>query len=465
MAKRLVFCFDGTWNELAVDEPTNVAKIAQMVRPTARDGRAQIVYYDEGIGTNTNWINRKYQGATGNGLMLKLRDAYRFLTFNYEPGDEIYAFGFSRGAFTARSFVGLVRHAGILDVISANQIERAIAIYRSAPAGRTNEESPEALDFRLANCRSMCVSDKDRRLRIERDPAGGYENAAMLDIRYVGVWDTVAALGVPAFLPGAKAINDKYGFHDAILTSKIKSARHAVAIDEERLTFRPTLFSRERLDELNALARKEHGKDFEEWEVPYQERWFPGVHGAVGGGGANLGLSDGALEWVLAGAKRAGLEVRDDEDSQTFRLNPDPFDWLQNDPAKRGNSIVRRLLGLVQSPRQGPERIDQVALPTLQRWDAPDEALPEGKRYRPESLAKVAEAIDEWVANRELEFKSEYVVQRGDTLYKIAREFLGDGMRYPEIFNANRDRISDPDHILPGMRLRVTQAITSPEIP
>lgn len=464
MAKRLVFCFDGTWNELSADEPTNVAKIAQMVRPTAKDGSAQLVYYDEGIGTNTNWVNRKYQGATGKGLMLNLREAYRFLTFNYEPGDSIYAFGFSRGAFTARSFVGLVRHAGILDVISANQIDHAIAIYRKAPAGQTGEESPEALDFRLANCRTMCVSDEDRAFRVSREPDAGHENTAMLDIRYVGVWDTVAALGVPEFVPMAKAINDKYGFHDAVLTSKIKSARHAVAIDELRPTFRPTLFSRERLDELNALAREQHGKDFEEWEVPYQERWFPGVHGAVGGGSASKGLSDGALAWVLAGAKRAGLEVRNDEDAQTFKLDPNPYDFLQNDPAKRGGGLLKRVREVFHSPRQGPKRIDEIALPTLQRWDAPAGALPEGKPYRPETLASVADAINDWAANRELEFKSEYVVKPGDSLSRIAREFLGDPMRFPEIFDANRDRIDDPDQIMPGMRLRVTREITGPEI-
>ena len=112
--KRLVFCFDGTWNRLAADCPTNVVLVAEMTKPIASNGIPQIVYYDEGIGTARD--ERFRGGAFGKGMMDNIREAYRFLLFNYEPGDHIFAFGFSRGAFTARSFVGFIRHAGILDV-------------------------------------------------------------------------------------------------------------------------------------------------------------------------------------------------------------------------------------------------------------------------------------------------------------------------------------------------------------
>ena len=137
--RRLVFCFDGTWNRLNADLPTNVVRIAQMVPTVARDGTPQVVYYNEGVGTG-GWLNRFNGGMFGQGMLQIMREAYRFLIFNYQPGDEIYAFGFSRGAYTARSFIGLIRHAGILDVARAKAINRAIEIYRRAPAGQTGEE-------------------------------------------------------------------------------------------------------------------------------------------------------------------------------------------------------------------------------------------------------------------------------------------------------------------------------------
>ncbi|MBK6297885.1 MAG: DUF2235 domain-containing protein [Sphingomonadales bacterium] len=128
--KRLVFCFDGTWNKLSTNCPTNVVLVAEMVAPIAKGGVPQIVYYDEGIGTAKS--EHFMGGAFGKGMMTNIREAYRFLLFNYEPGDQIYAFGFSRGAYTARSFLGFIRHAGILDVDSAEQIDQAIAIYKGA---------------------------------------------------------------------------------------------------------------------------------------------------------------------------------------------------------------------------------------------------------------------------------------------------------------------------------------------
>ena len=104
--KRLVFCFDGTWNTLSAPLPTNVVIAAESAVPVASDGTAQVIYYDEGVGTN-KW-EQIQGGMFGFGLVENIADAYRFLIFNYTPGDQIYAFGFSRGAYTARSFVGLM---------------------------------------------------------------------------------------------------------------------------------------------------------------------------------------------------------------------------------------------------------------------------------------------------------------------------------------------------------------------
>lgn len=455
MTKRLVFCFDGTWNRLSAEVPTNVAKIAQMVRPVAADGLTQIVHYEEGIGTNTWWGRRVYEGAVGKGLMDKLRSAYRFLIFNYEPGDQIFAFGFSRGAYTARSFLGFIRHAGILDVISANQIDKAIELYRHAPAGITGEESGQAMRFRLQYCRGVCVSEKDREFRWRAQPELEGREIPLLDLRFLGVWDTVSALGVPQFVPGSKRWNRKYGFHDAVLTSKITAARHAIAIDELRPTFRHVPFGRQKVVELNRRAQRLRGRAYEEWELPYMEKWFPGVHGAVGGGGARRGLSDNALSWILTGARRAGLDVRGEDDSQTFLLSPNSFDHLENTATSSPfTRAVGKVRALAHSPRQGPAEMEEIALATCQRWFAPASALPDGKQYRPGALSAMGSLLDGWPYAGMREFKSEHVLVRGDTLSRLALDWYNDPKRYREVFDANRDRIDDPDYVPLGLSLR-----------
>jgi uncharacterized protein (DUF2235 family) len=459
--KRLVFCFDGTWNRLSAVRPTNVVQLAQMVQPITRGGIPQIVYYDEGIGTNMNWLRQQVAGALGKGMLQILREAYRFLIFNYEPGDEIFAFGFSRGAYTARSFVGFIRHAGILDVDNANVIDEAIRIYKEAEAG-TGIESPRGLEFRSRFCRGVCVSAADRDYRMARLPGFDSEKVPILTIRYLGVWDTVRALGVPDFIPGANWFNRKYGFHNAVLTSKIKAARHAVAIDEPRPTFRATLFGQAKVDELNGRLRRKGEPPMPDYLLPYQEKWFPGVHGAVGGGGRLHGLSDGALDWVLQGARRAGLELRTEVDNPAFNLRPDPFEPLFNEP--KLPFLRRGPIGWLRSrrPRKGPNSLGELSLSALRRWHADPMLLPGGKSYRPGSLVPISEKIDCWEYRSPPEWKSEgavalenYQVQHGDALGKLAKARLGDAKRWKELFELNRDRIEDPDALPIGLVLRL----------
>jgi len=464
-AKRLVFCFDGTWNQLSADRPTNVVQLAQMVVPIAADGTSQIVYYDEGIGTNMNRLLRIRDGAFGAGMLRIIREAYRFLIFNYQPGDEIFAFGFSRGAYTARSFVGFVRHAGILDVDNANAIDRAVAIYRDARAGE-GIESLEGLRFRSTYCRGVCVSAEDRDYRIANLPGFDPKAVPILTFRYLGVWDTVRALGLPEFLPLAGWFNRKYGFHNAVLTSKIKAARHAVAIDELRPTFRATPFGREKVAELNGRTRRKDQPPMPEWLLPYQEKWFPGVHGAVGGGGQRHGLSDGALQWVLQGARQAGLALRDEVDNPSFRLRPAPFEEPPNDPALPWSSRwpLWPLRRLFHSPRKGPTGIEEVSLPALRRWHADPALLPGGKPYRPGALQQCAPAIEAWGPACRPAWKGpqpdleEYPVKQGDSLSKLAKARLGDAKRWKELFELNRDRIEDPNSLAIGDVLRLPRA-------
>ncbi len=471
--KRIVFCFDGTWNRLSADCLTNVAMLAQMVRPVAHDGTPQIVYYDEGIGTGGNKLAHLRDGAFGRGMLGILRNAYRFLIFNYEPGDEIFAFGFSRGAYTARSFVGFIRHAGILDIARASQIDRAIDLYRAADAG-SGVELPAALKFRAANSLGVCVSAADRDWRKKNVPGFDPVCAPLLEIKYLGVWDTVRALGVPDFVPFSGWFNRRYGFHDAVLTSKVKAARHAVALDELRPTFRATLFGHDKVAEYNSRNVRAEGPPLPVWKERYQEQWFPGVHGAVGGGGDRRGLSDGALDWVLTGARLAGLDLRDGAGNKAFDLRPDPYDALQNDSkvpwTHRGPVGWLRRLAL--SPRPGPDRIDEVSLPALRRWHTAAAQLPEGKAYRPGTLKRLEPELAVWDWREPPQWKGgtgdpaplleDYTIVIGDTLSKLALARLGDAKRWPEYFELNRDRIADPDYLPIGLVIRLPRAAQPP---
>lgn len=463
IAKRLVFCFDGTWNRLSADNPTNVVKLAQMVCPVASDGTPQLVYYDEGIGTGTYFAKRLFQGFNGDGMERILREAYRFLIFNHEPGDELFIFGFSRGAFTARSFAGFIRHAGILDVASASRIDDALRIYREAPAGITGSESLDALAFRAEHCTAMCVSEDDRAYR--RMTVAGFDpETPVLDIRYLGVWDTVRALGVPDRVPFSQRINSEHGFHDAVLTSKIASARHAVALDERRITFPPTLFGRDKVEELNARRQECRTTPFEPWERPYQEQWFPGVHGAIGGGGADRKLSDAALHWVLSGARRAGLQLRGKAGSVVFDIRPDAMGPIYNDPIKWTKRLQARFHNLVGAKRRGPRHRDEIALTTFQRWHRSRAEGWSAECYDPKSLRFVGDALNRWDYASPPEWKArvgadaavlEEFETRGETLGSLAKERLGGSERWRELFELNRDRIDDPDYLPTDIVLRV----------
>lgn len=450
--KRLVFCFDGSWNRLDADYPTNVVLLAESVLPTTKDGIVQIVYYDEGVGTSK--ADKFRGGMFGVGLKTNLREAYRFLIFNYEPEDEIFIFGFSRGAYTARSFAGFVRHAGILDINSASQIDKALDLYESA-MGADGDDHPKALTFRAQHSSKVCVSEYDEQWRCKNWDGYVPNTAKPLTIRYVGVWDTVGSLGWPNVLPGANWLNHRYGFHDVKLTSKVQGARHALAIDESRKLFRPTVW--------NNVADLNSQQDISPYDpdAPYQQKWFPGVHGAVGGGGPERGLSDSAFSWILAGARRAGLKVNIGGTSRIYEVAPNPFSPLQNEPNRPWHD--RGVIGtikwlLLNADREGPLDLNDVSAFARRRWYAEAAHLPEKALYRPKTLVEVSCEIEEArPVQSDIETKStkEHAVAPGDDLSKIAKTYLGDPNRRNDIFEANRDLIDDPQEIHPGWIIRI----------
>ncbi len=307
--KRFVICFDGTWQQLRQPKPTNIAIIARSVAHThtTEDGTEipQVVIYSKGVGVNidalgkdgfmdglTEGLNKVLGGVFGEGLEDCIVDTYLRLAFNYEAGDEIYIFGFSRGAFCARSFAGLINAAGIVSRRHAERAWDAFRLYRARPGPNATQFQKDDYEkaragFRLLYGKGLRDADGTR---IQTDEAP--------KIAYLGIFDTVGQRGLPSALGGlATALNKRFGFHDLKVGENVLAARHAVAIDERRLGFPPTLW--EALDEANQRPHCQGRRC-------YQQRWFIGTHGDIGGGEGSP-LSAASLKWIAEGAAECGL--------------------------------------------------------------------------------------------------------------------------------------------------------------
>lgn len=373
--KRLVVCCDGTWNRMSAVQPTNVLMAAQCILPSDSAGIRQITYYDEGVGT-TYLVSRRIEtmlaGAFGLGLLDKIEAAYRFIIFNYEPGDEIYIFGFSRGAYTARSLAGLIRKCGIIPRTMAGKIGDVVRFYKDK---NTHPDSDAAQQFRMDYSPLVVLKEEDREWRVGQQADPHVINSLpLLNVAYVGVWDTVGALGVPQHLLVSRLFStkDKYAFHDEKLSSTVAAARHAVAIDENRLSFSPSTW--ENLDALNS------GKDP---AMPYRQMWFPGGHGSVGGGGDVRGLSNRAFLWVMEGAQTQGLAL-DEARLVEVAAKVDHFAPLHNSTEKDGwmERIYRR------GPRSGPQQRSLLSDSAVARLDRLEKKGRDDnwKAYRPDAL-------------------------------------------------------------------------------
>jgi uncharacterized protein (DUF2235 family) len=273
MSKRIVICCDGTWNtpdqkDRGEIRPSNVAKMALSIAAADAQGQPQLVYYDQGVGTE--WYNKLIGGMTGDGISRNICQAYAFLVDNYADGDEVFLFGFSRGAYTVRSTVGLIRNSGLLKREHKGRMAEAYKLYRRRDA-KSHPNSIEADLFRKTYAREI-------------------------RIRCLGVWDTVGALGIPVkhFELTNKMVDVLHGitFHDVSLSSSVENAFQALAIDERRGAFEPCVWK-----------RQEHARGKQRLE----QVWFPGVHTNVGGGYEDSGLSDYAFEWMRARAAECGL--------------------------------------------------------------------------------------------------------------------------------------------------------------
>lgn len=447
--KRLVFCFDGTWNKLVPDLATNVVLTAASIERIDKHGVVQIMHYDEGVGTGA--LDSLRGGMFGTGLIENVREAYRFLVFNYDPGDEIYVFGFSRGAYSARTFIGFLRHVGPLHRLHVGRIDEALGLYEKRREGKDGS-GEELRRFRADFSDKVCIGTADDDWRCANKPGYVAGNAPQLRVKFLGVWDTVGALGVPQILPFSDWLNREYDFHDPSLDSFVESARHAVALDERRELFPPIL-----LGDLTTLNAAE-GFAPDDPRAPYQERWFPGVHGSVGGD--IRGLSDDALAWVLNGAKRAGLRLDTEVGTRIHGCRPNPLAPLINeaDPEWSATQVLK-------DDREGPQHLWQLSASAIRRWRTPAERL-DNQAYRPASLGRLAEELDAlgpWDFVPPTDLLATERVKLGDSLSAYALHHYGDLELWPEILNANLDVIDDPDEIFPGQEIRIpSRAGTGP---
>ncbi|MCF2872183.1 DUF2235 domain-containing protein [Octadecabacter sp. G9-8] len=361
--KRIAIFIDGTRNRPDAEHPTNVVRLAQSVRHRALDGQSgqgmsQIVLYSTGVGSgqgNTllaRQTDKVFGGALGWGLTSIIVNAYRELMFVYEPGDEVMVFGYSRGAFAARSLVGLIRNCGILKRSSLRYVPDAIKRYRSM-AQIDGPDSDESHAFRLKHSPGITTNKDEVKWRKERGLS--VADVVPFKIAYMGVWDTVSAMGAPEILPVAKWLNVQYRFHDTRLTSMVLAARHAIAIDERRKLYPSTPWS-------NSLDLNEkHGEDF---KPTHLQQWFPGNHGSVGGGGPRTGLSSISLNWVALGAHAAGLEIDFDE-MDKIPATYDVTEDLHNKPVQAGvGAWVSKVLS---GDRDGPKTLDDLSMSAVDR--------------------------------------------------------------------------------------------------
>jgi uncharacterized protein (DUF2235 family) len=329
----LVLCFDGTWNNLKSN--TNVSRLYSEIADGSTGFAKQRKFYDEGVGTH--WYDRVSGGATGAGLDKNIRLGYAWLATNFETerdthydsaaftpdptrkpngdlptapkhssgvdfltGSDLYLIGFSRGAFTARSLGGLINYLGIprIDPAKLAEPDKPLAeqqaildawdLYQTRPG-------PDDLDAikkggASDDLRQKCRDHEDAVARYRASSATRYP----VRIHFIGVWDTVGALGIPrvAWLPKPKT----YQFHDTKLGEAIRNAYHAMAIDEHRQEYKATLWTDNGLKTIENI----------------HQRWFPGAHADVGGGYEDDLLPAKPLLWLAQSAARCGLEFVDD---------------------------------------------------------------------------------------------------------------------------------------------------------
>lgn len=282
--RRFGIFLDGTWNTVA--DNTNVWRLCSLCSRHGDDGVEQLIHYDAGVGTVPG--QALVGGALGLGLADNVVEAYRCLIGNYSPGDEVFLFGFSRGAFTARSLAGLIARCGLLLPGSPLAVERVFARYRKG----LDLTPLYTLAYQARHGRT--VFDPEERLLLRY--------SLRIPIKMIGIWDTVGALGIPfGDIPGLS--RRRFLFHNTRLSNIFENAYQALAVDEHRRAFAPSLWTR-----FTPKVPDEGG--VVERAAFVEQRWFVGAHANVGGGCPDDLLPQVPLRWLMTKAHALGFAFR-----------------------------------------------------------------------------------------------------------------------------------------------------------
>ena len=303
--KRLAVFTDGTWND--EEDRTNVHTLHEWVAPTSADGTIQLKKYVRGVGTKP--MQKLLGGAVGEGLSSNGREGYQWLRDHYTDGDQIFLFGFSRGAYTARSIAGLIATCGLVRRNAPISVEWIYERYRD----RKNKAIPiwKLEHIRATNERELTAGELSL-----------LDHSRRVDIHMIGVWDTVGALGIP--WTGMPLFGkQEFFFHNPNLSVIHKHAYQALAIDEHRGAYKPTLWTQfVPAERSNATISEPSLPDVSRCE----QRWFAGAHSNVGGGYKEDLMCLRPLAWLQGQAERLGLAFTQTVAANTQHLGCKPVD-------------------------------------------------------------------------------------------------------------------------------------------
>jgi uncharacterized protein (DUF2235 family) len=360
--KRIAVFLDGTWNN--VDDNTNVWRLKSICDKSSQ----QLIYYSAGVGTQNG--EKITGGMFGIGINNEVTAAYEWLVENYVDGAQLFIFGFSRGAFTARSLAGFISKCGLLKPGSPVSLTQMFNRYRKGTAPTVGALS-HVPDDKLAQ-EEIWIKEYSRRI----------------PVWFQGVWDTVGALGMP--LPLAPNVSrSDFAFLETDLHINDTHAYHALAIDEHRETFAPTLWVKSTAKVGDAYPPRDL--------VRVEQRWFVGAHANVGGGYENDLIAQIPLQWLMQKAIAHGLIFKDtiviDGDESTCPIH-DSFKEMAHgiyDILKLGKRFYRTI-GV--EPKDTGEAISNTINETIDvtvfdRWRA-------DQTYRPQNVA-------DWASRRRVD--------------------------------------------------------------
>jgi uncharacterized protein (DUF2235 family) len=341
MAKRIVILSDGTGNAASSVWRTNVWRIFQSLKLESHD---QVAHYDDGVGTSSFKPLALIGGAFGYGLKRNILASYKFVCRNYKPGSTLYFFGFSRGAFTVRVLSALILQQGLVQASTESELQdlarKAYRAYRAK--GYKSFTRLEVLG-RLIRDGFVWLFDK----LLGRTSYTNAKKTMPPNIEFIGVWDTVAAYGLPTD-EMTRGISDwiwPLELPNRVLNEKVLCARHALALDDERTTFHPVLWTEEKEPQ-------------QPEDVPYAtacqrivQVWFTGMHANVGGGYPDDALAFTPLYWLMREARERKLEFKEAPADE-----PDTEKWMRagRDPDGR---LYDSRAGLGGYYRYGPRNV------------------------------------------------------------------------------------------------------------